>query len=331
MNEGWIVFRDPSNGQVQGWKGAFSVFNGKEQPHESSFLIKPWEPTTPPQILNALYKTTESSEFSGWIQDVDPGLCPKTNDVNSEEFEHYIHFVQTGIRQGDFEKVVASRCETRDRNSKDLEKVFFSVCSEYPESFVYLMNHPKLGLWMGASPEKFAFLESSMASMNAMAGTVFQPEQKFTAKEKDEQSVTAKYLSELLESQGIEEYGFTKTEVKHQGPISHLASEIKFRFAGDIASFIRAAHPTPAVGGYPKQSALLFIERFEDLERELFTGWLGFISENELRTWVNIRCARIYSNKVKLYAGCGINEQSQARMEWDETAAKLNILGKFFT
>jgi isochorismate synthase len=44
---------------------------------------------------------------------------------------------------------------------------------------------------------------------------------------------------------------------------------------------------------------------------------------------VNLRCARLFNNAAILYAGAGLNSDSNWQLEWKETAEKMAVIGKY--
>lgn len=86
-------------------------------------------------------------------------------------------------------------------------------------------------------------------------------------------------------------------------------------------------HPTPAVCGTPRQSALETIRTLEPLDRGFYAGAVGWVDTQGDGDWyVSIRCARVQDRVLRLYAGAGIVADSQPALEVEETAAKFMAL-----
>lgn len=317
--------------KVRGWRGEFqakgisSIYEGPQ------FFIQPWHTGKETEVMQVTASTSDFREIRSWLSSLNLMEDPGSIDADIHGFEKHIRFIQAGIAQGDFEKIVASRTVTLNIPTPDVESVFFMACDAYPQAMVYLLVHPVYGTWFGASPEKFITANNGRVETTAIAGTLATAGQQWTSKEEREQTVIEKYMGELLHKFGVTDVKISDRTELHQGSISHLASKITFLMdESRILQFIKELHPTPAVGGYPKKEALMFISRFENLDRQLYSGWLGWSEDGEFHSWVNLRCARLYQNKIRLFAGCGINDQSNADMEWRETAAKISIIGRFF-
>jgi isochorismate synthase len=92
---------------------------------------------------------------------------------------------------------------------------------------------------------------------------------------------------------------------------------------------LQLLHPTSAVCGQPLDKALEFIRKHENYKRQFYTGYLGPINfEDRTDLFVNLRCLQIMQEKLILYAGAGITQDSIPEKEWEETELKLNTLLK---
>src|SRR5699024_3821605 len=90
-------------------------------------------------------------------------------------------------------------------------------------------------------------------------------------------------------------------------------------------------HPTPALGGVPRQKALKFIRENEFMDRGWYgapVGWLDSSRQSEFA--VAIRSELVHNDEVNLFAGCGVMRDSDPEMELEETKVKflpmLNVL-----
>lgn len=78
-------------------------------------------------------------------------------------------------------------------------------------------------------------------------------------------------------------------------------------------------HPTPPLGGYPKNEALKFIEENEFGTRGLYGAPVGYIDMNDdCEFIVAIRSMLIKQNQTTLFAGCGIVKDSDPDSELAE-------------
>lgn len=87
-----------------------------------------------------------------------------------------------------------------------------------------------------------------------------------------------------------------------------------------------ALHPTPAVGGTPRQQALGFIHEHEPYCRGLYAGACGIIGDGLTELNVSIRSALFKPHSISLYSGAGIVRGSSVDSEWRELDNKIAIV-----
>jgi len=201
-------------------------------------------------------------------------------------------------------------------------ELFNTACTAYPNSLVYILNTHEFGTWIGASPEVLIEIDGNLMKTVSLAGTLFSENENWTDKERQEQSITARHISESFQQMGLNEDLSEVGEVVN-GPIRHLVQIHQTDISNiNVNELMMKLHPTPAVAGYPVKKAIEFIANTELHPRELYTGFIGDSKE----VYVNLRCARIFSDGIKLFAGCGINAKSNADREWEETELKMRVI-----
>ena len=86
-------------------------------------------------------------------------------------------------------------------------------------------------------------------------------------------------------------------------------------------------HPTPAVGGFPREEALATIRRVEQLDRGWYAGPLGWIGAGGHGEFaVALRSGLITEQEAMLFAGCGIVGDSDPQSEYAESCLKLQVM-----
>ena len=111
--------------------------------------------------------------------------------------------------------------------------------------------------------------------------------------------------------------------------VQHLATEISGTLpeARGLLSVAGLLHPTPAVGGEPRDVALALVDEHEGFDRGWYAGpigWLGADGDGEL--CVALRCGIVDRTRATLFAGCGIVADSDAAAEWEESRIKLRAV-----
>jgi salicylate biosynthesis isochorismate synthase len=85
----------------------------------------------------------------------------------------------------------------------------------------------------------------------------------------------------------------------------------------------RALHPTPAVGGMPREAALRWIQRHEPMERGWYASPVGWVdAEGEGELVVALRSALLHGGRAAVFAGAGILAESDPLAELRETQLK---------
>jgi isochorismate synthase EntC len=115
--------------------------------------------------------------------------------------------------------------------------------------------------------------------------------------------------------------------------VQHLCTELSaHRRPGAPVSLLELAerlHPTPAVGGAPRDAALEWLAEHEAVERGWFAGPVGYLqSTGDGEFDVALRSALVRGRSATAWAGAGIVARSDPRAEYTETELKLRtVLG----
>ena len=272
---------------------------------------------------------------------------------NSEERSRYTKLISNAIDEidkGNFNKVVLSRKIEVDCKD-DYFEVYQRILSVYEKAFCYFWYHPKIGTWMGATPEILVKSSGSKFTTMSLAGTqnsVGNDAPNWEEKELHEQQLVTDYIFDTLKDKVISLNSSERESVK-AGQLWHLRTEMKGTFAPNkFGNVLKALHPTPAVCGSPLKNAKKFILENELYNRTFYTGFLGELnmkselSRNRNRKnkensayrsvmktselYVNLRCMQLFKDKAEIYVGGGITAESIPEKEWEETALKSNTM-----
>ena len=158
-------------------------------------------------------------------------------------------------------------------------KTFKKLLANYPNAFTYIWFHPKVGMWLGATPETLVQIKDNNFKTMSLAGTqVFNGTTNVSwhPKEIEEQQFVTDYITDKLISICNKTAKGTVETIK-AGNLLHLKTMISAQLKPETAliNFIDALHPTPAVCGLPKLLAKQFILKHENYNREFYTGFLG--------------------------------------------------------
>jgi isochorismate synthase len=235
------------------------------------------------------------------------------------------------LESGEADKVVISRTTVIERFSNlHLIQIYNALCKAYPHAFVYLAHMPPYGIWMGATPETLISCHDRECNTMALAGTRFAGSQvEWGEKEKEEQAIVSKFIHNKLVKHQVKNLNISDPFTKKAGQIEHLCTDFVFELPkhAKLAQIIDDLHPTPAVCGIPKETAIQLIGQFETHEGEYYTGFLGPVNLNgRTDLFVNLRCMKITPAHMILFSGGGITKDSVPEKEWEETELKTRTL-----
>ncbi|MFQ5709491.1 MAG: chorismate-binding protein [bacterium] len=220
--------------------------------------------------------------------------------------------------------------------------LFKQLCHAYPNAFVALVAIPGVGTWIGATPELLLNVSPDQLTTVSLAGTQKCSKKAdlssvtWNEKELDEQQIVSDYIEQCFMNAGLHSFEKQGPVTVQAGNLLHLKTQFILHLRpesihSEATRLLQELHPTPAVGGAPKQQALEFIRSHEICDREFYSGFLGPVNmKNRSHLFVNLRCMQLKTKSAKLYAGSGITLESDPEKEWFETELKLNTLLKFF-
>lgn len=266
-----------------------------------------------------------------------PSLVPSQSygfpRVSTSRMTHrkMVEEITNDIKSGKLSKCVAARAIVKNGNV-DISATFHALCSRLPDAFVFAFSTDRTGTWMGASPEVLLTKRGNEYCSYALAGTrLVGTIAAWDEKNINEQRVVAAYLESVLREAGLK----VVTEgpvTREAGPVEHILSLIRgYDLSGHVTDPLRLAcliSPTPALSGFPRETALGLISQLEDFDRGCYGGFCGLSdpSMSALTLYVNIRSMRIEPDRYCLFAGGGIMADSDPDEEWAETERKVATL-----
>ncbi len=326
--------------QYQSYPEKIDLMNPLEQ--KSGFIIAPFFRSTlhDSYILepdNIFFSDKIDDEFIEHLSGSPDFLFPEMSQgkeimtTPSEDFIQQVDDAKQAINNGEFFKVVLSKVRV-EKLSSDFEAstFFFQLCEKYPHAFVSLVQLPEVGCWIGATPEPLLVMEGGRVKTVSLAGTQLATDAetdsyRWSEKEIEEQGIVTGYVEETLKSLDIENYTMTGPENYRAANLIHLRTSFEFVETGNrLGDLLNALHPTPSVGGLPKDKARNFILKNEKHDRAYYTGFLGPLNmDNKSHLFVNLRCLQLFQKQFVLYSGAGITASSVAENEWEETENKM--------
>ena len=253
----------------------------------------------------------------------------KFDEINFQKKEYLesVNQIINYCNEGVLEKCILSRVINQEFKNENYYTTFEKLCEKYDQGFKYILNHPKLGMWIGISPETLISGNTIEGFYTqALAGSMsIQNNLKWTPKELEEHQYVVDFIKEKISQNGHINFE-SKTHNKTAGAVKHLNKDFKFSLKIDYFSFIESFHPTPAIAGIPLNKSLEIINAMEPHNRSLYCGYVGVVDQNSCDLYVNLRCARISDQNLQIFVGGGITSKSIAEKEYFETKIKSQTL-----
>jgi menaquinone-specific isochorismate synthase len=257
--------------------------------------------------------------------------------LTAPAWERAVASAVEAIKAGHLRKVVLAieLCATAAQDI-DARVLLGRLAERYPDCYTFSCA----GL-LGATPELYIRRTGKQVYSLVLAGTVPRggtPEHDAalgdmllaSAKDQEEHQYAVAdvraALTPLCSDLQVEEQPslLKFANVQHLG--THVHGELA---AGEAAShsalaLAAAVHPTAAVCGTPTETAMELIRELEYMDRERWSGPVGWVDAKGNGEWgVALRCGEISGRHARLIAGCGIVAGSDPAAELAEAQTKF--------
>ena len=284
-----------------------------------------------------------SKGVEGLLQPYCAGLKENPKESESEaSWKMAVCSATQAIRQGTLQKVVLARrvglqLEGRINHALALKRMRkgFGECT----LFAFMENE---ACFLGATPERLVSLYGgSKALVSCLAGSArrgigseedlrLQENLLSDTKNRLEHAMVVDTIKKSLAPLCAEITHPPSPSLVCIRNIQHLHTPILGllkQTPGNVLDFLGLLHPTPAVGGLPKEEALLLIRALEGFDRGWYAGPVGWVDgSGGGEMFVAIRSALLSGSKAFLYAGCGIMADSDPTEELEESRLKLEAM-----
>jgi salicylate biosynthesis isochorismate synthase/menaquinone-specific isochorismate synthase len=244
------------------------------------------------------------------------------------------------IRSGELEKVVLAReVDVHAPAAHDPAALLGLLREEFRSCYVFAIGRGD-STFIAASPELLVRREGQRASTVALAGSIGRSADPAvddhlgerllrSEKDREENAIVARRIARVLRTLSVWVAAAPEPALVRVANIQHLATPIRAQLASpvDAIELAGALHPTPAVGGEPREDAARLIPALEGLDRGWYAGPVGWSdTTGDGEFCVALRCALLHGPAARLYAGCGIVADSDPAAELAETEVKLGAL-----
>jgi salicylate biosynthesis isochorismate synthase/menaquinone-specific isochorismate synthase len=257
-----------------------------------------------------------------------------------ERYESAVTRAVARIRAGEIEKVVLAREVTVEAPAAHNSAALFGALRDlFPSCFCFCVGTPE-GAFLGASPELLVRREGATMATVALAGSTRRSADPAvddhlgerllrSAKDRSEHAIVARRIERSLRRHAVWVDAAKEPTLVQVANIQHLATPIRAQLAEPRSALELAGllHPTPAVGGEPRDVALAAIAELEGMDRGWYAGPVGWMDAAEDGEFcVALRSALLRDRTAHLYAGAGIVADSDPAAELAETELKLDAL-----
>lgn len=241
------------------------------------------------------------------------------------------------IKQEKVNKIVLAReLRLRLQDTAMITPVLEELLELHQESYVFAFEQGE-DCFVGATPERLIKMNQQNLLSTCLAGTAPRGETTLEdrkmadylrndAKNLQEHRYVVQMIRNRLEKYCVDVNMPESPVVRTLKDLHHLYTPViaQMKEGASLFDIIRELHPTPALGGSPKEKALRFIREHEPLDRGWYgapIGWLDHQQNGEFA--VAIRSGLFQGDEVSLFAGCGIMKDSDPKVEYEETNIKF--------
>lgn len=264
---------------------------------------------------------------------LDPLATPvEVSDIPTpEEWRLIVSDAIAAIDRGELEKVVLARTRLL-RFPTFLHQFDLLAMAGTPSDFRFGWQEEGACL-VGASPELLVRLDGLEVATFPMAGSGPRgSDLNGAVLRREHEAVVADVVARLSAVATLQNP--PPPSAAAAGPLSHLVTGIEGRLthATSLPHLVDLLHPTPAVGGLPREQALAVIDRLEAFERGWYAGAIGWMdSAGQGEAVVAVRSGLVAGDTLTLYAGAGIVAGMDPEVLVAETELKFRVLGDLFT
>ena len=240
------------------------------------------------------------------------------------------------IEAGNLEKIVLARdLQLWSRTPFPVDRVLASLAARFPSCFTFRDED-----LIGASPELLLRRTGRTVASRVLAGTAPRgtDADEDTAlgeallgspKDRWEHDLAARSAAEVLAPRCTTLDVPVEPSLVQLDNVQHLGSDLTGELAEDmhVLDLLDALHPTAAVAGTPRDTALALIPKLERMARGRYAGPVGWCtSDGDGEFAIALRCAELRGTRARLFAGAGVVADSLPEAELRETWLKLRAM-----
>ena len=245
------------------------------------------------------------------------------------------------ISEGAVKKIVLARAQDMHADAPlHPLRLLNGLRERFPECYSFSVANGCGHSFIGASPERLVRVSKGVLETEALAGStrrgVGASEDAalgaaLLASEKDlrEHRHVLDSIVRRLEPLGLRPQFAAEPGLRKLANVQHLHTPVTAAMPEGVhlLDALAQLHPTPAVGGTPREAAVMRIRDLEGFPRGLYAGAIGWMNARGGGEFlVGIRSALVEGSTARVYAGAGIVAGSDAEREYEETELKFRAM-----
>jgi menaquinone-specific isochorismate synthase len=248
-----------------------------------------------------------------------------------EAWKGRVEAILQAIERGRVVKVVAARsAELPVEEPPDPAAILRELTGRFGRCTGFYLEMSG-GAFFGATPERLVRVTGRDVETEALAGSAPPGRGESLLESRKDRLEHQLVLDEIIARLGplCDETRAGKTRSLELPNVAHLRTPIRARRrrAARPLDLVAALHPTPAVGGVPRDEAVRWIVESEPVGRGWYAGPFGWLdASGDAEFVVALRSALLHGGVARLYAGAGIVSGSNPDAEWSETEAKMRAV-----
>jgi menaquinone-specific isochorismate synthase len=267
----------------------------------------------------------------------------------TQDWGNYPAAVSTGlgyIAGGEFNKIVLARTRSiRSSSALHPLKMLNGLRQRFPDCYAFSVANGSGQSFIGATPERLARVSRGVLETEALAGsaprgsTATEDALRGAAllrsdKDRREQKLVLDSICRRLGPLGLTLEFPPEPTLRKLANVQHLQTSLRATLpeAVRLLDVIARLHPTPAVGGSPRDAAVARLRELEGFPRGLYAGALGWVNaRGGGEFFVGLRSALVDGSVAHLFAGAGIVAGSSPDKELAETELKFRAIQEALT
>ncbi len=317
-----------------------------DAPRPVAFGSFTFDPDIPGSVLVVPSTTMGFDDAASWSVSFDE--TPLSDEIEMTVFE--VRYAGSSVSEVDWldsvaravkaiegtelKKVVLARdIHIWSKTPFDVRTILSRLYARFPDCYTFAVDG-----FIGATPELLIRKQGSVVQSLVLAGSapramgvqddVLGRALLTSEKDLDEHVLAVDSVRDVLGPM-CSELTVSEPRLLKLANVQHLATDVTGQLSAEVNALEIAAalHPTAAVCGTPRESALETIRTIEGLNRGRYAGPVGWVDAAGDGEWgIALRCAEIDGTRGRLFAGGGIVAASEPEDELEETRIKFHAM-----